>query len=105
MRSPGDFSGEWFVHTVVVDMHGHSQDVHCCIHGEDEQDTVIGIRVNVIQVIYSTSFQPCTIDLEPETRQIVAAFSEDCTLVLVISPICDSSVVKKLYYQVLVVNG
>lgn len=93
------------MHTVVVDMHRHSQDVHWWINGEDEQNTVIGVRIHIPQVVYRTSFQPCTVDLEPDAWQIVAALSDDNTLGLVIDPIWDSSVLKYLDHQVLVVKG
>ena len=64
MRHPADSSSFRVMHSVIVNMHGHSQDVERHVSGHDEQDAVLAITAIIVEKVHRSCLCPGAIDLE-----------------------------------------
>ena len=65
MGNPANGSGFRVMHSVIVNVYGHSQDVERHVRRHDEEDAVLAITTIIVEKVDWTSFGPGAIDLEP----------------------------------------
>ena len=64
MRHPANSSGFRVMHSVIVNMHWHSQDVERHVSRHDEQDAVLPITAIIVEKVDRSRLSPSAVDLE-----------------------------------------
>ena len=105
MGHPSDSSGLRIMHSVIVNMYRHSQDVerHVCRH--DEKDAVLAISAIIVEIVDRTSLGPGAIDLEINAGHLalILAFGQNDALSKL--PIIDVSVIEQSVDECLIVES
>ena len=102
MRSPGNNTGDGVMDSVVVNMDGHTKNIHGRVHWHDEKNAALSVTVPVEQVVVSACLDPFAIDLEIQRRQVVGALGLNNTLGVL--PVFDTGVGEHLEDQIFVVE-
>ena len=64
MWNPANHSGFRVMHSVIVNVYGHTKDVERHVRRHDEEDAVLAITTIIVEIVDWTSFGPGTINLE-----------------------------------------
>ena len=95
MGYPADGSGLRVMHSVIVHMDWHSQNVERHVSGHDEEEAVLAITAIVKEIVDCSSLGPSTINLEVNRGERVHIFAFGHGDTLSELPIVDASVFEK----------
>ena len=68
MGHPADGSSFRVMHSVIVNMHGHTQDVERHVSRHNEEDAVFAITAIIVEKVDGSRLSPGAIDLEVNVR-------------------------------------